>query len=198
MFDSPLHLTLGLLTGVVFGFLLQKGRVGKFDVVVGQFLLRDWTVVKIMMTAVAVGAVGVWFLVLSGSASLHIKPAQFGGVIFGGLVFGMGMALFGYCPGTGVAACGEGHRDAMVGVLGMLTGAGAYVALHPKLKGIATSFGDWGKVTLPVLTESSPWLWVSGIVAVAVVVMIALEWNRIRLHASRQRGRDANLHVQPH
>lgn len=49
MFDTPGKLALGLLTGIVFGFLLQKGRAAKFHVIVGQFLLRDWTVVKIMV-----------------------------------------------------------------------------------------------------------------------------------------------------
>ena len=81
MFDHPTKLLLGLVTGIAFGFLLQKGRVAKFHVIMGQFLLRDWTVVKIMATAVAVGAVGVWFLVQTGVATLHVKPAQFGGVI---------------------------------------------------------------------------------------------------------------------
>ncbi len=56
MFDSPEKLLLGLLTGIAFGVLLQKGRVAKFAVIVGQFLLKDWTVVKIMGTAVVVGS----------------------------------------------------------------------------------------------------------------------------------------------
>jgi hypothetical protein len=133
MFDPPLKLLLGLLTGILFGFLLQKGRVAKFPVIVGQFLLRDWTVVKIVLTAVAVGSIGVYALVSIGAAELHIKPALLGGVIFGGLLFGAGIALFGYCPGTSVAACGEGHRDAMVGVAGMLVGAFAYVWSYPVL-----------------------------------------------------------------
>ena len=64
MFDPPLKLLLGLITGILFGFLLQKGRVAKFPVIVGQFLLRDFTVLKVMLSAVVVGAVGVtdWFL----------------------------------------------------------------------------------------------------------------------------------------
>ena len=116
MFDSPEKLALGLISGIAFGFLLQKGRVAKFHVIVGQFLLKDWTVLKVMLTAVAVGAVGVWAMVSLGMASLTIKPAAFGGVIVGAVLFGVGMAIFGYCPGTSVAACGEGRRDAMVGV----------------------------------------------------------------------------------
>ena len=82
----------------------------------------------------------------------------------GALCFGVGMATFGYCPGTSVAACGEGRRDAMVGVLGMLAGAAVFVALFPKLEPIIKGLGDLGKVTLPDITNTSPWLWVGALV----------------------------------
>ena len=72
MFDSPDKLALGLLTGIVFGFLLQKGRAAKYHVIVGQFLLKDWTVVKIMLTAVILGSVGVYALVNEGHA-VHVE-----------------------------------------------------------------------------------------------------------------------------
>ena len=164
MFDSPEKLALGLVTGIVFGFLLQKGRVAKYEVIVGQFLFTDWTVVKTMGTAVVVGAVGVYALIEADMASLHIRPALFGGVLAGAACFGIGMATLGYCPGTSVAACGEGRRDAMVGVLGMLVGAGLYVALFPKLQPIINGLGDAGRITLPELTSTSPWLWIAGLV----------------------------------
>ncbi len=56
MFDSPTKLLLGLVTGILFGVLLQKGRVSKFEAIVGQFLFKDWTVVRMMGTAVVVGS----------------------------------------------------------------------------------------------------------------------------------------------
>lgn len=169
MFDSPDKLLLGLATGVVFGFLLQKGRVAKFPVIVGQFLLKDWTVVKIMGTAVVVGAAGVFALVAAGQASLHVKPLLLGGVLLGGVLFGVGMAVLGYCPGTTVAACGEGRRDAMAGVLGMFAGALAFVAAWPALQPVIKGLGDEGKVTLPDLTGTSPWLWIIGLAAAGLV-----------------------------
>ncbi len=172
MFEEPLKLVLGLITGILFGFLLQKGRVAKFRVIIGQFLLKDWTVVKIMLTAVAVGAVGVWAMVQMGWTTLHIKPAAFAPVIIGGVLFGIGMALFGYCPGTSVAACGEGRRDAMVGVLGMVAGAFAYVAAFPALQTLTKAWGDWGKVTLPQVTGISPWIYVGAIVLATVLTRL--------------------------
>jgi len=178
MFESPDKLLLGLISGLIFGFLLQKGRVAKFRVIIGQFLLKDWTVVKVMMTAVAVGAIGVWAMVGMGMASLSIKPAAFGGVIAGAVLFGCGMSIFGYCPGTGVAACGEGRKDAMVGVLGMFCGALAYVAAFPALQGLIKGFGDWGKVTLPQLTGISPWVFVGVLVVIAVLLRVFAERRR--------------------
>ncbi len=180
MFDTPQNLILGLATGIAFGFFLQKGRVAKFDVILGQLLLRDWTVAKIMTTAVAVGSVGVYALVEMNLATLHIKPALLGGVIFGGLLFGIGLAIFGYCPGTGVAASGEGHRDAMVGVAGMLCGAAVYVALYPSLKPMISAFADWGKITLPEAASTSPWPWVIGLVAMIMLALFMLENRRFK------------------
>lgn len=179
MFESLDKLALGLIMGLAFGFLLQKGRVAKFRVIVGQFLLKDWTMVKVMLSAVAVGALGVWLLIGLGLATLHVKPAAFGGVVVGAIIFGCGMALFGYCPGTGVAACGEGRRDAMMGVLGMFCGALAYVAAFPALQGLIKGFGDWGKVTLPQLTGVSPWVFVAAIVVLALLVRIFAERRRV-------------------
>lgn len=167
MFEEPSKLLLGLLTGILFGFFLQKGRAAKFSVITGQLLLRDWTVVKIMLTAVAVGSVGVYILVSLGVASLHVKPAMVGGVVVGGLMFGAGMAVLGYCPGTSVAACGEGRKDAMVGVLGMLSGALVYVWLYPLHQPALKGLPDWGKITLPELTTTSPWFWIVGLLVAA-------------------------------
>jgi uncharacterized protein len=171
MFDSPERLALGLVTGLIFGFLLQKGRVAKFEVIVGQFLFKDWTVVKMMGTAVVVGAVGVYALVMADMASLHIRPMLLAGVLLGAVCFGIGMAVFGYCPGTSVAACGEGRRDAMIGVVGMFAGAALYVALYEQIAPFAKSLGDWGKVTLPDVTGTSPWLWVALLVVGGAVAL---------------------------
>ena len=84
----------------------------------------------------------------------HIRPALLGGVLLGGVCFGVGMAALGYCPGTSVAGCGEGRRDAMVGVLGMFAGAALYVALYEQLAPVVNSLGDWGKITLPEVTQA--------------------------------------------
>lgn len=167
MFESPTRLALGLLTGIVFGVLLQKGRVAKHGVIVGQLVLRDFTVLKIMLTAIAVGAVGFWALVASGATPVDVKPAQLGGVLLGALFFGSGLAVLGYCPGTTVAAVGEGRRDAIAGLVGMFVGAFAFVWAFSSFGRVQKALGDWGKLTLPNATHLAPVLWVVGLVVIA-------------------------------
>jgi uncharacterized protein len=174
MFDSPLRLFLGLVTGVAFGFLLPKGRVAKHGVIAGQLVLRDFTVFKVMASAIAVGAVGFWLLVALGATPVEVKPAQIGGVLLGALLFGSGLALLGYCPGTTVAAVGEGRRDAIAGLLGMITGAFVFVRGFPLWGRVQTAVADLGATTLPQVTHTKPVLWVVGLgVFVAAVYAFA-------------------------
>lgn len=171
MFDPIWKLALGLVTGVVFGYLLQKGRVAKYEVIVGQFLGRDYTVVKIMGTAVVVGSIGIYALLPTEVFSLHIKPLIWAGILIGGSLFGAGMALLGYCPGTGVAACGEGRKDAYFGLLGMFIGAGIFVTFYSVMSKLAGALGDAGKVSLPRVTGSSPWIWIVALTVMAIVAV---------------------------
>ena len=76
-----------LFFGLCFGFLLQKGGVGKFHILVGQLLLEDWTVVKVMLSAIIVGMIGIFVLNHFAKVNLHIKPTKIGSNILGGLVF---------------------------------------------------------------------------------------------------------------
>lgn len=168
--DSPAKLLLGLTTGVAFGWLLKRGRVASNEAILNQLLFRDSTVFKVMATAVAVGSVGVHALVHSGHAQLQIKPMN-AGVVMGGLLFGPGMALLGYCPGTSMAAAGAGYRDAGAGLIGMLAGAGAFVAAYPKMKPLLQSF-DRGKATLPKLTKTPTWPWLIGLCSVVGVASV--------------------------
>lgn len=174
-FDSPLTLLLGALTGFVFGFLLQKGSVTKFNTIVGQFLLKDFTVVKVMFTAVVVGGIGVYAMLQAGIVEgLHIKNAQIFGNALGGLIFGVGMAILGYCPGTGVAAIGDGAKDAIAGVFGMLAGAALYAEVHPWFKANVLAQWDLGKATFVTTTGLSPWWFIAALVVGALAAFRAI------------------------
>jgi hypothetical protein len=173
--DSPAELALGLVTGLAFGFLLQKGRAAKHDVVVGQLLLRDWTLAKILATAIAVGAVGVWAMVALGWVTVQPVPAQLGGVLVGAVTFGVGLAILGYCPATTIVAVGEGKQDARVGLAGMVAGGFLHVVAHDAVAPAQRAIADLGPITWPDLTRSSPWHWIAGVVAIALALYTATQ-----------------------
>lgn len=162
--ESLARIVLGLATGAAFGFLLHKGRASRHESIAGQLSLQDSSVVKIMATASAVGALGTRALAEMGRTELKVQPLNLGGIALGGTLFGTGMAILGYCPGTSLAAIGEGHRDAVAGALGMLGGALLFVKFHPQLKRVMEK-GAMGRRTLPEATSTSPWLWVAGTAA---------------------------------
>ena len=90
----------GLAAGTIFGFLLQKGGLTDYDVLSGQLLLADFTVARVMITAIVTGMVGIHLLRSLGLAVHHPKEGSWGAVGIGGLIFGAGFGLLGYCPGT--------------------------------------------------------------------------------------------------
>ncbi len=141
----------GVIFGLAFGFLLQKGGVGKFNILIGQLLLQDWTVAKIMLTAIIVGMIGVFTLHHFAKVNLHLKPTRIGSNIIGGLLFGAGFALMGYCPGTAAAALGQGSWDALFGFAGLVVGSWIFAEFSATLKKTVEKWGDLGKVLLPDL-----------------------------------------------
>lgn len=148
----------GLITGIAFGFLLQKGRVLRYDKQLGALLFRDMTIIKFMLSSVLVGMVGVYLLVDFELAKLSLKATVLGGNIIGGLIFGLGWGLLGYCPGTSAGALAEGRWDALSGIFGMLAGAALYAEVYPLMKQTVLTWGDFGKITLPQLLGISHWL----------------------------------------
>lgn len=152
------ELLYGLVTGMLFGFFLQKGRVLRYDKQLAALRFQDFTIMKFMLSHIAVAMVGVYLLVDLDIAKLSIKPTILGGVIIGGLLFGLGWGLLGYCPGTSLGALGEGRWDAIWGILGMLFGAGLYAEAYPVLSKTVLTWGDFGKITFPQVLGVNHWI----------------------------------------
>lgn len=166
----------GLMFGVVFGFLLQKGGATKYDVIVAQLLLTDFTVVKIMLSAVATGMIGIYAMKSMGWIELSIKSGSLGKNIVGGLMFGVGFAVLGYCPGTIAGAVGNGYLDAIVGgLVGIVVGSGLFAVAYPKLKSGILAKGDFGELTFPKLFKVNDWLVVIPAVGLIMLVLFLLE-----------------------
>jgi uncharacterized membrane protein YedE/YeeE len=161
--------------GMLFGMLLHRGGVADYNVIVNQFRLRDFTVLKIMLTAIIVGGVGVWALHGMGHAEYQIKPANLLGVALGAALFGVGMVVYGYCPGTGVAAIATGSLHALAGFAGMLAGAVLYALSYPWVEAHIQTVGALGKIRLPQLTGIPEWGWFVILIVIAGVVFWLLE-----------------------
>jgi hypothetical protein len=174
--NRKLQLTLGFVAGILFGILLQKGGATRYDVIIGQLLLTDFTVIKIMLSAIVTGMVGVHFLKSIGLAQLHPKPGSLGISVVGALIFGVGFATLGYCPGTISGAVGQGSLDALFGgVIGILIGAGLLAALYPKLQGTIMKRGDFGDLTLPRLLRVNHWVVVIPVAAGLIALLVWME-----------------------
>ncbi len=148
----------GLITGILFGFLLQRGQVLRYDKQLGALRFFDMTIVKFMLSSVLVGMIGVYFLKDLGLATLSVKQTVLGGNILGGLIFGIGWALLGYCPGTSLGALGEGRWDGLWGILGMLAGAALFAEAYPVIKKTVLTWGNFGAITLPQALGINHWL----------------------------------------
>jgi uncharacterized protein len=155
----------GFITGMAFGFLLQRGQVLRYDKQLGALRLMDMTIVKFMLSSILVAMVGFYFLYDLGLAKLSVKTTILGGTVIGGLIFGVGWGLFGFCPGTAMGAVGEGRWGALWGIAGMIVGAALYAEAYPFMKQTVLTWGDLGKITLPQVLGVNHWVVIPVIIA---------------------------------
>lgn len=141
-----------VILGIIFGMILQRSRVNTYNKIGGFAMLKDFTVAKVLLTAIGVGSILLFLEIQMGLATLSIKPFDIRGVILGGIIFGIGMAVLGYCPGTLVVAMGEGAVDALVGIIGGLAAGFVYILLYPQIGQLLGP--DMGKINL--YTRSTP------------------------------------------
>ncbi len=170
------QMLLGLATGIAFGFLLHRGRVTDYGVLVGQLLLEDFTVLKVMMSAVTTGMLGVHALVSLGFARLHPKPGSLGSTVIGSLIFGAGFGLLGYCPGTVAAAAAGGRLDALLGGLpGIVVGAGLFARAYPGLRKAVLGRGWFGELTIPEMLGVGRWAVVVPMALLLIACLVLVE-----------------------
>ncbi|CAA6800004.1 MAG: membrane protein, putative [uncultured Sulfurovum sp.] len=178
MIESVIHqghgsVALVFLIGVVFGGIVQYSRVDKFEKIAGFAMLKDTIVPKMLFMAVGLSSIGIYFMVEAGMASLHIKPILVPGLILGGILFGVSMAILGKCPGTGPVSIAEGRIDVLVGAIGGLLGGLVFTVFYDDI--FEPLQGEsFGKTILPNLFEGNEQLSVLifGIVLVLIAILI--------------------------
>ena len=175
-----------LALGFLFGWLLHKAGLTRYATIVNVFRLRDLTVIRFMLVALVVGGAGVQLLAALGFAGVTPVPStRLVANLVGGVVFGVGMATAGYCPGTIVAQAGEGHLDAwLAGLGGLVAGALAFGLLYPVIVPPLASVGAYGRLTIPGLVGASAWLVLLVFAQVVLVLLLALH--------GRDRDREAS------
>lgn len=169
----------GAITGLLFGFILQKARVLRFEKQLGAVRLVDMTIVKFMLSSIIVGMVGIYLLKDLGLIELSLKSTNVAANAVGGLIFGFGWAIAGYCPGTSVGALGEGRWHAVWVILGMLVGAAIYAEVYPLMKGNILSWGGYGKITLPGILGVNHWVVIAVFIVFSVVLFAFFEKKKL-------------------
>ena len=172
---APGSIALALLIGAAFGFLLHRGRVTSCNVIENQFRLKDYTVLKVMLTAIIVGGVGVMALADANLAKYAVKDTNLLGVALGAGLFGIGMVFYGYCPGTGLAAIATGSVHALVGALGMIAGGILFALSFDWVKANILTVGAYGKIRLPDVTGIPAPVWFAGLTLVAIAFFVWAE-----------------------
>lgn len=163
-----MQLLLGLAIGIAFGFILQRSSVAQCSCIRGTLALQDFHMLKLLITAVAVGMLIVFPLSTLGIVNFSVKTTYVVGVALGGLLFGAGMAIAGFCPGTVLAALPQGGKNVLWALFGGLAGAFAYSLVYGTVKPFVVAPLNLGKLTLPQLLGTDPV--VTGIVLGALIL----------------------------
>ncbi len=149
-----------LAIGIGFGFVLQKGRLGHYDTIVNVFRFKDLRVLKFLMSALMVSMLGIQALRSLGLAEeVPVAHSYLVGNLLGGVLFGMGMAVAGFCPGTVAAGAGEGRLDYLIaGSFGLYAGAVLFGLAYPKLMPLLGNLANLGAITAAELFHVDAWL----------------------------------------
>lgn len=145
----------GLLVGIAMGFLIQRVRASSPAMILQNLRLENLIIIKFMATTIAVGMIAVYTLNVFVPQALHfdIKPTYLIGVALGGLIFGVGFGLGGYCPGTCVVGIGEGRKDAWFALFGGVVGALVFTLVYTAAIKPIIELMDFGKITVQDLVH---------------------------------------------
>ena len=193
--DTWVSYLLAIFAGFAFGFVLERAGFGSSRKLAAQFYLRDMTVLKVMFSAIVTAMLGLSLLSAVGwldFGALFVNPTFLAPQIVGGIVFGVGFAVGGYCPGTSVVAAVTGKIDAMVFIAGIGAGVLAFAGVYPAIGDFATSgggerrlLGDWLRLAPGVVAVL--------VVAMALAMFAGAEWIERRMRRSKSAGTDVEV-----
>jgi len=183
--SQNMSLFLAIILGIFFGISLERGGLGNPHKLSGVFYLRDFTVLKVMFSAILVAAFGLYLLSDLGLLDIKkiwIVPTFFWPQLVGGLLFGVGFVVSGYCPGTVVAGFAGGRLDALAVMLGIGAGSLLFALVFPLIRGFyMSSFME--RITLPKLFNVNHW-----VVIFFLFIMAGVMFYIIELHEKKKGG----------
>ena len=126
LISADMNLWLAIPIGFLFGFALQSAGLTDGRKIGRAFYFQDTDVPVVMFSAIVTGMLGLWVLSLVGFldiSQVYLVPTFLAPVMVGGVLFGIGMVVGGYCPGTAMAAVVTGKLDALMFLIGGLIGS---------------------------------------------------------------------------
>lgn len=172
--DAPSALFASLGIGLLFGFWLERAGFGSSRKLTSIFYFRDWAVLKVMFTAMAVCGVGIQALASYGlvdTSQLYVPDTMVLAQALGGVMFGTGFVVGGWCPGTAAVALGSGKIDALVFLLGAMAGSLAFAWIAPAFEGVQQT-GALGTCDIPQSIGIEPMTGALGLLAVALMAFV--------------------------
>jgi uncharacterized membrane protein YedE/YeeE len=151
---------LSILIGVGMGFFIQRVKASSPAMITKNLRLENLSVIKFMALTIAVGMIVTYGISTFAPQILHfdVKPTFVVGVLLGGLIFGVGFGLGGYCPGTCVVGIGEGRKDAIAAIGGGVVGALVFTLVYTTLIDPIVKLANFGKITLADVLHVNPFV----------------------------------------
>lgn len=167
-----------LMLGFIFGAILQYARLNRFDTIAGMAVLQNFTIAKSISFTIGLGVLLLQAEIYFGWADYHIKPLLLVGVLMGGLLFGVGMAVLGYCPGTVVISLGQGNLDALPGIVGGICGSLVFAIAYPSLTPLLGP--NLGSLSVHSLLPDNTAFWIASTALATLFMGIPLLLHRMQ------------------
>lgn len=151
--DNNLNYILGFGIGILFGFILERGGFGTSAHIAPVFYFRSLMVPQIMVSAVVTAATLILLGTLFGYidfSQVYIPATYLWAYLVGGIIFGLGMVMSGWCPGTAVVGIASAKIDAIIFALGLLVGMYFYFDIYAYIADFANA-ANLGRFTIDKL-----------------------------------------------
>ena len=162
----------GLLCGVLFGYVLENAGFGSPRKLTAQFRFSDWSVFKVMFTAIVIASIGLYIATEAGLLSangVYIPTTFFWATLTGGILVGVGMAVGGYCPGTATVGLATGRLDGLFFIVGMVLGTALFAGEFDLITGFYQAAQGPEAQTLSALFGLPIWAVLGILIVIAVL-----------------------------